>query len=75
VLRLCPLAACRGHGSTRSAAVAFSPADTAPTAARAKLLMMVQSLIALVILVVVVGRAVNCSNEPEARRTASCRPT
>lgn len=42
-----------------TASVAFSPTDTAPISARAKLLMMAQSLIALVTLAVVVGRAVN----------------
>jgi hypothetical protein len=40
-------------------AAAFSPTDAMPLTARAKLLMAVQSLIALVTLVLVVSRAVN----------------
>ncbi|MBI2684575.1 MAG: hypothetical protein HYX33_04175 [Actinobacteria bacterium] len=40
-------------------AAAFSPTDTMPLTARAKLLMMLQSLVALVIIVLVTARAVN----------------
>lgn len=40
-------------------AVAFSPADTLPLSRRAKLLMMLQATISVVIVVVVVGTAVN----------------
>ncbi len=39
--------------------ISFSPTDTAPMTARAKLLMMTQALLSLVTLVVVVARAVN----------------
>jgi uncharacterized membrane protein len=39
--------------------ISFSPTDTAPMTARAKLLMMTQAILSLVTLVVVVARAVN----------------
>jgi hypothetical protein len=39
--------------------ISFSPTDTDPMTARAKLLMMIQALLSLVTLVVVVARAVN----------------
>jgi hypothetical protein len=42
-----------------STSISFSPPDTAPMTARAKLLMMSQALLSLVTLVVVVARAVN----------------
>ena len=38
---------------------AFSPADTLPVSARAKLLMMAQAILSLVTLVLIVGRAIN----------------
>lgn len=40
-------------------ATALSPADTAPLTRRAKMLMMVQAVISLVIVVVLVGRSIN----------------
>ncbi len=42
-----------------STSISFSPTDTAPMTARAKLLMMTQAILSLVTLVVVVARAVN----------------
>jgi hypothetical protein len=39
--------------------IAFTPTDTTPVTARAKLLMMTQALLSLVTLVIVVARAVN----------------
>jgi uncharacterized membrane protein len=40
-------------------ATALSPADTPPLTRRAKLQMMVQALISLVIVVVLIGRSIN----------------
>ena len=40
-------------------ATAFSPTDALPLTRRAKILMMIQSMIALLTLVVVVSRAIN----------------
>ncbi len=42
-----------------TASVAFSPTDSAPISSRAKLLMMMQSIVSLVTILIVVARAVN----------------
>lgn len=43
-------------------ATAFSPTDTMPLSRRAKMLMLVQSVVSLVVMVLVAGRAINILN-------------
>lgn len=52
-------------------ATAFSPTDTLPLTAMAKLLMALQSLIALVTILLVVSRAVNVLGCPRYSRCSS----